>query len=291
MNATSGAQSFFAPVPERSNADDLWTDYRAFLAERNGVLDVDTGFERREAAMRDMASWSGAYEGRIDPERFRRNYAAFDGVGVTDAELALLAFVKINAGEAYGVDLTRKARAHLMDRDEPIYRVEKVLAHEEDFHTRILVGATQHFEGAQIGSAWNPPWPLRLLIFAITSFPTALYHPILLGAEVSGVFTFSWLLGRLKALFPRDPLVRESMERRLIEILIDEVGHIAFNRIAVGRIGLAVGRPLAARINAAVVDIVPEMKALGFDAHQRAALAGFDYASLPEEVRRRSWFV
>jgi len=290
MNATSGGPSFFAPAPGR-DADDLWADYRAFLTERNGVLDVDTGFDKREAAMRDMASWGGTFDGRVDPERFRRNYTAYDGEGLTGPELALLAFCKVNAGEAYGVDVTRRARAHLLDRDEPIYRVEKCLAREEDFHTRILVGATQHFEGVEVGGAWSPAWPLRLLIFALATFPTALYHPVLLGAEISGVFTFNWLLERLKTVFPRDPQVRESMERRLIEILVDEVGHVAFNRVAVGRLGLAVALPLALRINGAVPTMVPELGALGFDTHERSALTRFDYASLPEEVRRRAWFV
>ncbi len=283
--------SFYSPAPRLSDAEDLWADYQAFLADRNGRLDVVDGFERREAAVAALSTAQPRYGGRIDAARFQRNYEAFDGAGLSEAELALLAFVKMNAGEAYGVEVTRNARARLTERAEPVFQVEKLLSHEEDFHTRILLSATGHFDGVTVAGPWRPPWPLRVLIFAIATAPAALFHPILLASEISGVFTFNWMLNRLARAFPDDPAVREAMEARLIEVLVDEVGHIAYNRIACGALGIRVARPLAAAVNRGVRTIVPEIEALGLDRQARRTIASFDLQSLPEEVRRRAWFV
>jgi hypothetical protein len=68
---------------------------------------------------------------------------------------------------------------------------------------------------------------------------------VLLGAELSGLHAFNWLLNRLKTLFPNDAAVRESMEQRLMDVLVDEVGHVSFNRVQVGGTGRALARKVA----------------------------------------------
>lgn len=292
LAVVQSAKSLYAPVPERENADDLFLDYLGFLDQRNGGVEGQGAFSAREVAMADMGTWSGDYSGHIDPVRFNQLYASFDASAeVSQDELALLAFAKVNAGEAYGVEVTSKARAHLMSRPEPIYRVEGILAQEETYHTQILVGAAQHFEGLEVEGAWSPPMPLRILIFCLAKFPPSLFHPVLLAAEISGVYSFNWLLGRLSTLYPNDPDIRESMERRLIEILIDEVGHIAYNRLAVGPKGLKFAKEMGVQMLEGNTINTPELPALGFDKSTRQAMANFDFADLPEEVRRKAWFV
>lgn len=242
--------------------------------------------------MDEMARWEGEYSGKLDVERFNRLYAKFDpSADIGEDELALLAFAKVNAGEAYGVEVTSKARAHLMSRPEPIFRVERILSQEETYHTQILVGAAQHFEGLQVKGAWSPAMPLRVLIFCLAKFPPSLFHPVLLAAEIGGVFTFNWMLKRLSTLYPNDPKIRESLERRLIEILIDEVGHVAYNRLAVGPRGLKFAKVMAAQMLEGNAINTPEIPALGMDLNERRKIASFDFADLPEEVRRNAWFV
>ena len=285
-------RSLYAPVPHRERADDLFLDYLAFLDERNGGVEGADTFRTRKAAMVEMSQWEGEYSGKVDVERFNRLYGKFDpSADITQDELALLAFAKVNAGEAYGVEVTSKARAHLMSRPEPIFRVERVLSKEEDYHTQILVGAAQHFEGLEVRGAWSPPMPLRVLIFCLAKFPPSLFHPVLLAAEIGGVYTFNWMLKRLSTLFPNDPKIRESMERRLIEILIDEVGHVAYNRLAVGPNGLRFAKAMGAQLLEGNAINTPEIPALGMDLSERRKIADFDFADLPEEVRRKAWFV
>ena len=102
---------------------------------------------------------------------------------------------------------------------------------------------------------------------------------------------FNWLLGRLKSLFPDEPRLRESMEERLIEVMIDELGHIAFNRILVGPVGRRVAAGLAALVSQSHRLMTRELVALGFDSAAMASVMSFDYQHLPQTVRDRGFFV
>lgn len=281
--------SFFQPPPDRERADDLFADYLGFLEARNGRLE-DGGWQTRAERVGALPGREVAFGGGFDGVAFNRNYEGLVDTDLTPEQLALLAFAKMNAGEAYGVEVMAVARAAQMARPEPIFQVEKVLGHEETFHTQILVGALQHVPGLEVVGAWRPAWPLKLLILALAKFPPSMFHPVLLGAEISGVFTLHWLLGRLGTLFPDDPQVRESMEQRILEVLVDEVGHVAYNRICVGAGGLSAARYLSRGVAQSHDQLTPELTVLGFD-HARQSMDSFDYADLPEEVRRAAWFV
>lgn len=298
---SSTKPSFYALAPDLAEADDLWASYLGFLEQRNGALSGGLGalsgtlpeaggFERREQQLDELDSRIAEFSGHIDPDVFNRNYERYQDKDLSEETLVLLAFVKMNAGEAYGVEVMAKARAHLMRRAEPVYVLERILSREETYHTRILVGAAAHFRGIEATGAWRPAWPLKLLMLALANFPPCLFHPVLIGAEISGVFTLNWMLERLSSLFPNDPGVRESMEQRLIEVLIDEVGHVAYNRICVGPLGLRAAKPLAAGVSQSHDQMTPELIALGYAEH-RKQLDDFDFMSLPAEVRERAWFV
>lgn len=282
--------SFYAPIPE-SAREDLLLAYREFLERRNGTMDLTRGFSRREEWLREAASWEGQYRGPVDGEAFNRAYASFDEVKhLSLPEVALLTFVKANAGEAYGVEVVTRVRQKRQDGTSLFHQVERLLGFEETYHTRILIGATQHF-GVKVEGAWRPDLRLRLLIGTLAYAPGLFFHPVLLASEISGVFVFQWMLKRVGEIFREQPAVRESMEQRLVEILVDEVGHVAFNRMAVGPLGLSSARRMAAGVLHGVSGTTPELKALGLSEHEMSGLEGFDLHHLPEEVRRRAYFV
>lgn len=173
--------------------------------------------------------------------------------------------------------------------------LERIVVGEEHFHTRLLVGAAGHFHDARgerlaMTGAWRPPAPLRLLIGGLVVAPRTLFHPLLLASEVGGVFAFDWLLRRLRTLFPGAPEVRESMEARLVEVLTDEVGHITFNRLLVGRAGRALARALTPRVVWLQRLMTPELVALGLDRDELGRLDGFGLTALPQEVRRHAFY-
>lgn len=278
--------SFYGPAPEVSRSEEVLTAYRKFLDERNGP-----GFAARDVRMANEFNPARvAATTKVDAARFNRNYAAFKEKDVSEDELALLTFVKINAGEAYGVEMVGKAREALRQAPGVANEVERTLTDEERYHTRLLVGAAGHFEGLDVTGAWRPALPLRVLIGALARLPKTLFHPLLLASEIAGVHVFDWMLRRLNTLFRDEPQVRESMERRLIEVLIDEVGHVTFNRVMTGSVGRAVARPLAKLVSLSNQNLNKELVALGYGRAELGRIETFDFGSLPEEVRRRAFF-
>jgi hypothetical protein len=77
----------------------------------------------------------------------------------------------------------------------------------------------------------------------------------------------------------------------LIEILVDELGHIAFNRMAVGPRGMAAAKAITAGVAESASRVTPELGALGWTAETTRAIEKFDLRSVPEEARRRAFFV
>jgi hypothetical protein len=272
--------------------EDLLCAYREFLERRNGTMDFTQGFSRREQWLREASTWEARYEGPVDGEAFNRAYESFEAVKELSLPLvALLSFVKANASEAYGVEVVNRVRGRrYQDSPDTFRQLERTLGFEETYHTRILIGATQHF-GLEVKGAFRPPLQLRLLIGTLCYAPDALFHPVLLASEVAGVFTFQWLLKRVGEIFRDQPAVRECMERRLIEILVDEVGHVAFNRMAVGPKGLAVARRMTGGVLRGVMGTTPEYRALGMDENELRKLDTFELRQLPAEVLRRAYFV
>ncbi|MBO9539360.1 hypothetical protein J7643_02065 [bacterium] len=282
--------SFYAPVAERPQEDDL-SAYLAFLDRRNGSIDPTQAYPHREAWLASTLDWNAHYEG-AQADLLERNYVRYDpATEASAAELALLAFVKVNAGEAYGVEVVSQKRHGKRNGGALFDRVERVISQEETYHTRILVGAARQFGLPAPSQAWRPPLALKVLIGTLAYSPKAIFHPILLASEIAGVFTFNWMLNRVGEVFAKAPALRDTMQARLSEILIDEIGHIAFNRMAVGPTGLAVARALAPHIAKATSDMTPEFQALGWDAHTTSQVASFDLAMLPEHVRREAFFV
>lgn len=285
------AESFYAPITESPREDQLQA-YLTFLEKRNGTLDPTQPYPHREEWLKGSEQWQARHRGEIDPQAFDASWQGLQlGADSTPEEHALLAFVKMNAGEAYGVEVVSRMRHGRKPGTALFDRVERVISNEETYHTRILVGATRQFGLEPPKGAWKPPASLKVLIGTLAYSPKAIFHPVLLGAEISGVFTFNWMLERVRVVFRDQPEVRDTMEQRLLEILIDEIGHIAFNRLAVGPWGLATARRLGGQVAKASTGMFPEYAALGFDKEALRAFDRFDYTSLPEEARRNAFFV
>ncbi len=284
-------RSFYSPTETVNDGGDSFAAYLSYLEGRNGPLEGQGAFAVRERGMERFDSGLYVSPTQVDVQRFNRNYGGFEERDISREEVALLAFVKINAGEAYGVEVTRQKRGQEFEGPEICDAIYRGVLAEEEYHTRLLVGATRHFDGLAVGDAWSPPWTLRLLVGGIAAFPKTYLHPLLLGTEISGMHAFNWLLGRLKSLFPDEPRLRESMEERLIEVMIDELGHIAFNRILVGPVGRRVAAGLAALVSQSHRLMTRELVALGFDSAAMASVMSFDYQHLPQTVRDRGFFV
>lgn len=276
----------YAAIPEQPR-EDLMKAYLLFLEQRNGTIDYDKPYPKREAWLHSTVG--AAAERGIVHTRFEKNYERFDPAsGATAEEIALLAFVKANAGEAYGVEVITKHRHHKPVTDA-FGRLERVLGQEETYHTRILLGATSQFGVPAPTGAWRPPMSQKLLITTLAYAPKMIFHPILLAAEIAGVFSFTWLLKRVGEVFRGE--VRDDMQARLSEVLTDEIGHIAFNRLAVGPTGRSLARKLAPLVANETTGLTAEYAALGWNKSVLDSFDSFDLHSLPEHIVKRAFFV
>ncbi len=285
--------SFHDRAPEPEDRHKLLDAYRVFLGERDGELLPDGRLTRREEQLHDLDGAPGTWDRPMDPTLFRRQLHQFDRRADTTPEmLALLALCRINAGEAYGVEVMRRKRfADLHAGDDPLLQMERLVMQEEDYHTRILVGSTVHFPDIHVQEREPPIMPIRVLIHGLATAPEWLFFPMLLATELAGIRLFLHALHTVSRLFPDHSDIRASMERRLLEVLKDEVGHVAFNRVAAGPRGTAIGLKLAPLVLHGVIQNNPELVALGLDRQTERSLNRLDLRDLPEEVRQAAFFV
>jgi hypothetical protein len=278
----------FRAVPREVRRENL-AAYQTFLAERDGVMDL----EKRQLSRREERM--GRYERplsrirEIDRELFAEHYDSFDPNATIPAELLLLlALVKINAAEAYGVNTCYESvlRRALKNDD----RCELTVMVEETYHTRILVSTALSY-GIEVKSAYKPPAVLRTLIATIGRSPTAFARPLTLAAEVLAVLMFLNLLEKSRVVLRHDPELRDSVEERICEIITDEIGHMSYNRACIGSIGMAQARAILPLVATGLSGAFPEMNALG----SMASASGEEVASLtsgrrlPEQVLRTAF--
>lgn len=281
-------ETFAAMPPEVRRAQRK--QYRAFLAERDGEVDFNRRtLTRREARMR-------VYERPLprlrsmDERVFAQQYAGFDPSRRSTPEmLLLLALVKVNAAEAFGVTKTfgKMMKRALQDDDD----LEPVLLIEETYHTRILLSSANLY-GIEVESAYVPPSALRVLIGGIANTPESISRPLTLAGEILGTLLFANLLTIARKVLKDDPELADAIEERIIEVLVDELGHISFNRMCLGPVGLAQARVLLPLVARGMAGFSPELQALGAMPNnpllELPKIA--DPARLPEIVRSQAFF-
>lgn len=265
-------------------------EYRAFLAERDGDVDFQRRtLARREARMRSYEK-SPARLRSMDEKTFAQHYAAFDARRRPTPEMMLLlALVKVNAAEAFGVTMTfgKMMKRALQDDDD----LEPVLLIEETYHTRILLSAARLY-GIQVDAPYVPPSALRVLIGGIANTPESISRPLTMAGEILGTLMFANLLTVARKVLPDDPELADAIEERIIEVLVDELGHISFNRMCLGPVGLAQTRLLLPLIAKGMANFSPELRVLGvMPTEPLADLPKIaDPARLPEVVRSQAFF-
>lgn len=288
----STKQGFFEPVDD-AQREALLAEYIAHLEQRNGKIEPGSGvLPKREISLEAM---NEAARQRIEPlpqEQFDRLWADFDPARARENPrmLLLLLFSKMNGGEAYGVRVVKAVHGKRWENAEDLpTRAIQYAQEEEEYHTRILVGAANHF-GIQVTQQYDPTAALKVLIGALAYAPKPMFHPILYASEVSGVYLFNWTLHQISRWIKDDPALVDALEQRLIEVLVDEIGHVAFNRLVLGETGRKLGRALAGQVLRGLPVMTPELRPVGFDSAALRGFARFDLPALPEEARRRAFF-
>jgi hypothetical protein len=278
----------FKPLPPADRRANL-AAYQKFLVDRDGAVDIEKRqLSRREERMVRYEKPLSAIRD-IDRELFATQYASFDPKVETPPELLLLvALVKINAAEAFGVNrnFERVLRRAVKNDD----KCELTLLIEETYHTRILLSTALSY-GIEVKSAYEPPAALRALIGTIAVSPMAIARPLTLASEVLAILLFLNLLEKARVVLRHDGELRDAVEERLCEIITDELGHMSFNRQWLGAVGIAQARMLLPLVAASLSGMFPEVRALGSmsSASESEVMGLASGERLPEQVLRNAF--
>ncbi len=275
----------FSPMSEATRSATR-TAYREYLKARDGIPDVQNRvLPLREAAM-DRFVRPLAKVRDLDRELFMAQYTRFDRQRRMSPEAQLLlTIVQINGAEAYAVNEAFQGDRRVLTGDAEI---EATLHIEETYHTRILL-STAILYGLEVNATFIPPLPLRTLIGGITRGPEVLSRPLILAGEVMATTTFLNLLYTARTILRHDPELRDAIEERVLEILIDEVGHITFNRMLLGPAAMIRARMLLPLVAAGSAATLPVLRVLGLKTLSDDSLFVTTSPRLPEAVRKAAF--
>ena len=84
-------------------------------------------------------------------------------------------------------------------------------------------------------------------------------------------------------------MYKRQVEERILEVIIDEVGHVSYNRMCLGSAGLAQARMLLPIVMLGLKDLIGETKKLGLTITPDAAALVETRSGLPEVVRKAAF--
>jgi hypothetical protein len=159
---------------------------------------------------------------------------------------------------------------------------------EEGYHTRLLLSAARLF-GVDVRDPASPAPITRGLAAGIANFPEWLSRPVTLAAEAVGIVTFLRAIAACRRVLADRPALRDACEERVMEVLVDEIGHLSFNRLAANGATFAAARAALPAIVLATRGALPEAELLGILPIPLGDAWNLDVRALPEEVRRRAF--
>jgi hypothetical protein len=278
----------FSPLTPEARRENR-AAYQSFLTARDGVVDVErrTLTRREEGMARYTRPLSRVRE--IDRALFDAQYASFDPkVAMPQEMMLLMALVKVNAAESFGANRTYdKVFRHALKHNDAL---ELTLVIEETYHTRILLSSAVLY-GIEVTSPFKPPATLRALISGITLSPHFISRPLTLASEMLGTLVFTNLLEKARDVLKHDPELRDSVEERLSDVLVDELGHVSFNRMCLGGAGLAQARMMLPMLGMTLGGVIPELSVLGVMSgySERDLDILYNGTRLPEHVRKAAF--
>jgi len=281
--------SFFQPIDE-SRTETIFEEYVRFLERRNGAVDFACRtFTKREEHIAELRAATTRFAGRFDETLFRGQYDRYDpSIETSWVTKLLLVLCKVNAAESYAVDVMRAARRRHEERPGAQNVAEKVAITEEQYHTRLLLGSTQYF-GFDVEEPPKVRPFLRLMIHGLANLPGKSFHSLVLASEGFGLYVLHSVLEATRKILKDEPEVRDAVEERIMNVMIDEIGHVTFNRYAAGPVGVAIARRLYPYLQKGL-SIGQEYSDVCAYVENLISVEEFDFDCLPEEVRSRGFF-
>jgi hypothetical protein len=242
----------------RSERHTLQQSFLAYVQKRDGEVDLDKAWlSHREAYFEQNEAKPVRSSQPIDHAKFARNLSTTKiDPDLDEVMLWLLATAKANRSERYGIEISKRTRlgGNKASVNEPLV----YLTVEEFYHTRVLLDAVKVFG---LDCAMEPPASRfnRLAIGGMVYLPEKVSAPLALAGEVLGVIAFTLLRDKAAQLFASEPPVVERLQSLYNQILVDEIGHVAYARATNGWLGLKVAELIQPTLVKAMLREVPEL--------------------------------
>lgn len=281
------ARDIFLPLSKIEREEKL-AALGEFVKRRDGVPNfLKRTLSHREEALQRFVEAPVLYPGVVDRALFEAQYRYFDKRFTTPRELLLLlTFIKFNNAEAFAVERSFDAVTQGIVR--PKNDIELVLLLEEHYHTKILLTAAKLF-GIEITPRVEASPAVAFLNTATLRLPDAVRYPLLLNAELLGVMMLTHMLRLVREVFKSAPSLRDALEERLIEVLIDEIGHVSYNRLQLNAWGCALAKALLPLTAVGIGCPVAEARALGLFPIPLRDVFTFEMNQLPDAIRRAAF--
>jgi hypothetical protein len=263
--------------------EEILSAYMDYLDRRDGETAADgITLSKREESVHRLRAQTVRWAGALDQTLFEQQYERFSPTRDTPPEMLLvLAFVKINSHEAFAVDAVTRIRKNI-----PFEEVR--LINQERYHTRLLLSAAELF-GIEVAGAAPPPKTLKVMTAGLARTPPWIMHPVTMCAELLGVASFKRLLLATRKTMRNYPELRDALEERVMEVYTDEVGHLTYNRLRLGPMGMAAVKMMLPPLLAGFKNTLPELDLLCGGPMSAAEVAGFTFEDVPEPARTRGF--
>jgi len=256
LNFEHGAFDPFRPMsPDvRSNFTEKFVD---FLKVKDGAFNHgDETLSAREELVNQRAQNPITWQGDpVDKETFEKflDRRVTRKSALEPRLLWLIGAAKANRYERYGVNLLLEAFRRKNYEGVPDEQAYVLL--EEAYHTRILEDAC-----AVCGLNFtleDPPPFMAFIIRRITSLPDAVNLMLLIG-EVLGTHVFLMMYDQC-SIFSEDPEAEARLRELCLEILSDEIAHVALSRYLVHPSILKIAHAVAPRLAQIILNNAPEL--------------------------------
>jgi hypothetical protein len=249
--------------------------YLRFLRRRDGEPDLKAHtLSHREAFFHKLDGEPVRWRGALDRAAFYANLESTLRVELDRKLVWLLAAAKSNRAENYGVQLDLR----LKGGDLGSYGGDQMafIDLEEVYHTRILKDCCKIFD---LEFKMFPPRSFtRFFAGLVVRSPFPLRLVTALCGEFFGCVAFE-VLWESAEVFADEPEVLARLRLLVREILVDELGHVAFGNAMQGRAGLAFTRALFPSVASYFLQDLPEFAILaGGRERFLARVAEFDLA-------------
>jgi hypothetical protein len=255
--------------------------YLEFLRARDGVPDrARRRLSNRDPFFDEIDREPVVWKGDIGKATFHA-YLEKKPPDETERRLVwLLAAAKVNRSERYGID-RELDRADKVGSDGDPWL--EFIGLEEVYHSRLLADACRAC--GLVNPKIDPPPAHRTFIHLTTSLPESLRTPFVMAGEIFGCVAFQVMYENV-FLFDEQPEVAARLRRLTQEILIDEMGHVAYCRSLLGRFGLFVTRSLLPIIGYVLLHDMPELALLAGGSRPFMERArNFDFANFGRSAR------